>query len=87
MGTFLEPDDLSNFADIPDGKANDMIDDAEALAEEIHELTFDFDAELAIARELAAEEMTRTEIASAVRTQIRAEQAAARAVEEGASDD
>ena len=59
----------------------------EALAEEIHELTFDFDAELAIARELAAEEMTRTEIASAVRTQIRAEQAAARAVEEGASDD
>ena len=43
----------------------------EALTEEINDLTFDFDAELAISRELAVEEMARTEIATRVREQIR----------------
>lgn len=42
----------------------------EALAEEINQLTFDFDAELAIARELAVEEVTRTTIAGRVRDEI-----------------
>jgi dihydropteroate synthase len=46
---------------------------SEALAEEIHDLTFDFDAELAISRELAVEEMTRTEVASRVRDRMRLE--------------
>jgi dihydropteroate synthase len=46
---------------------------SEALAEQIHDLTFDFDAELAISRELAVEEMTRTETAARVREQIRIE--------------
>jgi hypothetical protein len=66
----------------------------DALAEEIHDLTFDFDAELAISRELAVEEMTRTEVAARVREQMRlaalaAEQLrlAALAQAEGASDE
>lgn len=33
MGTFLKPEDLSNFADIDAGKAADMIEDAEAQAQ------------------------------------------------------
>jgi dihydropteroate synthase len=37
---------------------------SEALAQEITELSFDFDAELAISRELAVEEITRTQVAS-----------------------
>lgn len=32
MGTFLGPTDLENFATIPEGKAEDMIEDAEAMA-------------------------------------------------------
>lgn len=46
---------------------------AQALAAEIHELTFDFDAELAIARELAVEEMARTTIAAEVRSLMKSE--------------
>ncbi len=42
----------------------------EALAEEIHDLSYDFDAELAIARELAVEEVTRTTVAGRVRDEI-----------------
>lgn len=32
MGTFLDPSDLANFAEIESGKAGDMIEDAEAQA-------------------------------------------------------
>lgn len=51
---------------------------SEALAEEIHSLTFDFDAELAIARELAVEEMARTAVVAKLRAQARAAELAAR---------
>ena len=54
---------------------------SEALAEELRDLTFDFDAELALARELAVEELTRTEIASSLRAEVRARQHEARMAE------
>lgn len=50
----------------------------DALTEELHDLTFDFDAELALGRELAAEEMTRTAVIAQVRAQARAAELAAR---------
>jgi dihydropteroate synthase len=45
---------------------------SEALAAEIRDLTFDFDAELAIARELAVEEMARTSAVASLRAEARA---------------
>jgi dihydropteroate synthase len=56
----------------------------EALAAELRDLTFDFDAELALGRELAAEEMTRTAVISEVRAQQRAAELAEIAVRERA---
>jgi dihydropteroate synthase len=51
---------------------------SEALAEEIRDLTFDFDAELALSRELAVEEMTRTSVVARLRSEVRAAELAAR---------
>jgi dihydropteroate synthase len=48
----------------------------EALAEEIRDLSFDFDAELAIARELAVEEMSRTNVVARLRAEVRARELA-----------
>jgi dihydropteroate synthase len=48
----------------------------EALAEEIKDLSFDFDAELAVSRELAVEEMSRTNVVARLRAEIRARELA-----------
>lgn len=45
MGTFLKPEDLANFAEIVEGKANDMIQDAESQAFLIAPCIADLDPE------------------------------------------
>lgn len=60
MGVFLEPADLSNFAEITDGKANDMIEDAEALAMLAAPcLVPDFDPELTLPQAAAVKAVLR----------------------------